>query len=109
MAKGIKGSSSFDFRWNTSALSNLLEGPNGDVARFIDAKGAIVESAAKRNASGRPGPNVITGRGRSSIGRRMGIDGRGLYCEVGAGAYYMGILEKKGTYVWLRPALSALS
>lgn len=108
MAKGIIGKSSVELTFNTGVLRKLLEDKGGDVGRYLDAKGALVESAAKRNASGRPGPNVITGRGRSSITHVLGADGAGLYCDVGAGAFYMGILEKRGRYVWLRPALSAV-
>lgn len=108
MASGVRASTSVDFHWNTAALDALLKGPSGPTAKMLDAKGALVESQAKRNASGRPGPNVVTGRGRSSITHRMGSDGQGLYCDIGSGAFYMGILEKQGHYTWLRPALSAI-
>ncbi len=47
---------------------SLLESPSGPVARDLQRRGLRIESQAKINASGRPGPNVDTGRLRSSIG-----------------------------------------
>lgn len=94
-------------RWNDNVARELLESQHGPVARMLEGRGARVEAQAKQNASGRPGPNVITGRGRSSITHVLGVDGRGVYCDVGSGAFYMGIHERRGKYPWLRSALTA--
>lgn len=100
-------SSGGTLKWNEGVLRDLLESQHGPVAKELERRGQRVEAQAKQNASGRPGPNVITGRGRSSITHALGVDGRGVYCDVGSGAFYMGIHERRGKYPWLRSALTA--
>ena len=51
---------------NQAALHKLLRSPDGPVARDLARRAIRVESQAKRNASGRPGPIVRSGRLRSS-------------------------------------------
>ena len=74
-------------------------------------RGLRVESQAKVNASGRPGPNVDTGRLRSSIQTSLRVDAFGLAAVVGAYTEYAAYVEQ-GTdrapaYPYLRPALPA--
>jgi HK97 gp10 family phage protein len=81
------------------------------VAVDLYKRGLRVESQAKQNASGRPGPNVDTGRLRSSILTTMTEDARGPVAVVGAYTSYA-IYVEKGTdnapaYPFLRPALPA--
>lgn len=97
--------------WNQSALSELLSGPHGAVAADLAARAIRVESAAKANATHRPGPEVVTGRLRDSISWRLGQDAAGLYADIGSNVQYAIFLEL-GTvnmipYPFLRPALSA--
>jgi len=95
------------------ALDELLEGTDGPVAAYLSRLGVAGESAAKQNASGRPGPNVQTGRLRSSIRWVVGRDGAGLYLDIGSDVEYAGFVEE-GTdrapaYPYLRPVLDMLA
>lgn len=97
--------------WHHAALSRLLESEHGGIARDLDRRGTKVESQAKKNASGRPGPEVDTGRLRASITHVIGKDGEGVYCDVGTNVEYALFVEE-GTinappYPFLKPALSA--
>lgn len=93
-------------------LDELLTSVDGPVGRDLQRRGVVGESAAKQNASGRPGPNVQTGRLRSSIRWVVGHDGAGLYLDVGSDVEYAGYVEE-GTdrapaYPYLEPALPAM-
>lgn len=96
---------------NQAALHKLLRSPDGPVARDLARRAIRVESQAKRNASGRPGPRVRSGRLRSSISWTIGEDGRGLYARVGSNVFYARYVEMGTTrspaYPYLRPALRA--
>lgn len=97
------------FHWNDTALRELLEGSYGGVAHDLERRAVAVESAAKVNASGRPGPRVQTGRLRSSITHALGHDGQGLYADIGSSVEYARFVEL-GTshappYEFLQPAL----
>jgi hypothetical protein len=94
-----------------AALQRLLNGPDGDVARDLSRRAIRVESQAKLNASGRPGPNVRTGRLRSSITWQLGRDTESIYADIGSAVEYA-IYVERGTdrapaYPFLKPALSA--
>jgi hypothetical protein len=102
----VPSSGGLTLRWNDGNLRRLLS-KSGDIGRYMERGGLTVESQAKRNASARPGPNVITGRGRSSITHKLGEDGRGVYVDIGTNVNYMAILELQGTYTWLVRAMSA--
>jgi phage gpG-like protein len=96
------------FRWNLTGLETLLR--VGIMPNLI--KRAIqVEAAAKRNASGRPGPNVITGRLRGSITWRPGMDELSPYVDIGTNVFYAPFVElgtsRAPAYPFLRPALEA--
>ena len=99
------------FRFNEAEMRQLLEGPNGPVARELAKRAMRIESRAKQNASGRPGPNVRTGRLRSSITWRLGQDSQGLYADIGTNVPYGYYLEtglRNGArYPFLQPALIA--
>jgi HK97 gp10 family phage protein len=99
------------FRMNTAALNEMLRGPAGVVARDLARRAVRVESAAKDNASGRPGPNVITGRLRGSITWRLGADAEGLYADIGTNVEYAPYVEfgtsRAPAYPFLGPALEA--
>lgn len=97
--------------WNEASLRALLKGRNGPVARDLARRAIKVESAAKRYASGRPGPNVQTGRLRGSITWAIGTDGGGLYADVGTNVFYAPFVElgtsRAPAYPFLGPALDA--
>lgn len=99
------------FRFNEPEIRNLLEGTTGPVARELARHAMRIESRAKTNASGRPGPNVRTGRLRSSITWRLGHDAEGLYADIGTNVPYGYYLEtglRNGArYPFLLPALLA--
>lgn len=100
------------FVLNPAGLQRLFTSPAGPIAIDLTRRAIRVESQAKINASGRPGPNVITGRGRASITHRLAFDDRGLFAEVGTNVFYMGLLETGRTrngakYPFLVPALQA--
>lgn len=90
------------FRWNEAGLIALMR---GGVMPNLILRAIQVEAAAKRNASGRPGPNVITGRLRGSLTWRLGDDFRGLYADIGTSVFYAPFVENK--YPYLMPALDA--
>lgn len=97
--------------WNDRELERLLVGPDGPVARDLARRAINVESRAKLNASGRPGPNVRTGRLRASITWEIDRDARGLVARIGSNVSYAGYVEQ-GTdrappYPYLQPALPA--
>lgn len=101
-----------DFIWDEAALAALLSGTNGGVATDLARRAERVTSRAKQNATGRPGPNVDTGRLRSSISWRLGQDGQGVYADIGTGVPYGRILELGLTrngrkFPFLVPALQA--
>lgn len=94
--------------WDNVALRLALSTAE---ARDLALRAIRVESAAKVNASGRPGPNVRTGRLRASISWRLGEDALGLYADVGSNVEYAGFVElgtdRAPAYPYLRPALEA--
>jgi hypothetical protein len=101
------------FEPNEPGIQFLFRSPNGDVARDLARRAIRVESQAKVNASGRPGPNVITDRLRSSItwGGQIYQDEHGLFAVVGSNVHYARYVElgtdRAPPYPYLRPALSA--
>ena len=101
-----------DVIYNEAALRELLAGPNGPVARDLARRAIRVETQAKINATGRPGPRVDTGRLRSSISWRLGTDSQGVFADIGTGVPYGRILELGLTrngrrFPFLEPALAA--
>jgi phage gpG-like protein len=97
--------------WNDRALAELLESPRGGIARELGLRGARVETAAKQFASGQGGgPQVRTGRLRSSINWFLGVDGRGVYAQVGSPVSYAAFVElgtsRSKPYPYLVPALA---
>jgi hypothetical protein len=102
-----------DFVWNEMELARLLKSPAGPVARDLARRAILVQGAAQRNASGRPGPNVDTGRLRSSIFWAIGTDQEGLFADIGTNVEYGFYLEtglvNGARYPFLEPALQAAS
>jgi len=100
-----------DIIYDLAALQRLLTSEQGPVARDLARRLIRCESAAKQNASGRPGPRVQTGRLRSSISWRLGEDRRSVYGDYGTGVEYGYYLEtglRNGRrYPFLLPALNA--
>jgi hypothetical protein len=80
--------------WNEIELERLLNSEEGDVARELLRRGRNVESQAKVNASGQPGPNVRTGRLRSSITHQLSRDERGLVVRIGSNVEYARFVEE---------------
>lgn len=96
------------FRFNQVGLIELVKGP---VVVDLIRRAIRVEAQAKRNATGRPGPMVRTGRLRGSITWRLGSDIVNPYVDVGTAVHYAPFVEL-GTryappYPFLRPALEA--
>jgi phage gpG-like protein len=102
--------SATSFRFNEWELKRLL-GAGGPIAQDIVKRAIRVESSAKEHATGRPGPNVRTGRLRGSITWRLGQDGEGVYADIGSAVHYAPYVElgtsRMPAYPYLRPALEA--
>lgn len=94
-----------DLIFNEGEVRRLLRGRDGPVARDLARRAVRVETQAKLNASGRPGPNVRSGRLRGSISWTLGEDTRGLFAAVGTNVEYAAYVE--ALYPYLKPALSA--
>lgn len=100
---------------NDAGIQKLFNSPDGEVAKNLARRAIRVESQAKTNASGRPGPRVRTGRLRSSIHWELVTETNGvggtLYARVGSTVSYAIYVEKGSSrapaYPYLRPALSA--
>jgi hypothetical protein len=102
---------SVDVRFHENELRRLLDS-HGGVATDLARRAIAVESQAKVNASGRPGPRVDTGRLRSSITWRLGEDAQGVYADIGTGVPYgrileLGLTRNGARYPFLEPALEA--
>jgi len=110
------------FVFNEHYLTSLLRDENGMVAKDLQRRALNVESQAKLNASGQPvagaqnpegrGPNVDTGRLRSSITHELARKDDGtLVARIGTNVSYGKPLETglRGgrTYPFLVPALEA--
>lgn len=103
--------------WNDAALTALLAGQGGAVARDLARRAIRVETQAKINASHTPpsvpgsGPAVRTGRLRASITWALGFDSEGQYVDVGSNVEYAAYVElgtdRMGARPYLRPALVA--
>lgn len=98
--------------WNDAEVRALLTGESGPVAHDLLRRGLLVQAAAKNFATGHGGgPNVRTGRLRSSISTVLGVDELGLYCDIGSNVEYAGYVELGTRYMharpFLRPALEA--
>lgn len=111
------------FRFNRQGLRNVLESQRGPVGRDLAKRAIRVTNEARLNATGRAvegatntegrGPNVDTGRLRSSITFVIGHDNDGLYADIGTNVHYGYNLETGATrngvkYPFLVPALSAV-
>lgn len=101
-----------EFVWDKAALEELLNSSSGPIGKKLKQLGIRVQTAAKRNASGRPGPNVQTGRLRSSIAEELSHDAEGLVERVGTDVEYA-IYVEMGTshapaYPFLRPAADSI-
>jgi hypothetical protein len=112
--------------WDDEALRRLLESPQGPVVADLMRRGQNVENQAKLNASGRHGvegavnpssrgPNVDTGRLRSSISHAPGVNQIGPFVDIGTNVWYgrrleLGWTSSRGQffkYPFLVPALPA--
>lgn len=97
-----------NFQINEAQLRELLTGRNGPVMRDLAKRAIRVQNRAKSNATGRPGPNVITGRLKGSITWRLGRDSKSPYADVGTAVHYAPFVElghKNTKHVY--PVLSA--
>lgn len=97
-----------DFQFNHTGLEQLLR---TSVMQDLSRRAILVESAAKVNATGRPGPMVRTGRLRGSITWRAGYDSHSPYVDIGSAVVYAPFVElgtsRMPSYPFLRPALEA--
>lgn len=96
------------FHIEQAGLRELIQGP---IAQDLVRRAIRVESAAKQNATGRPGPNVITGRLRGSITWRLAKDPISPYVDIGTAVHYAPFVElgtrNAPAYPFLRPALES--
>ena len=110
---------------STAALERFLAGQDGPVFQFLVQGAMRVESQAKLNATGIPvdgasnpegrGPKVQTGRLRSSITIKPGINEEGPFVDVGTPVFYGQFLERGWSrsagnwfrYPFFQPALVA--
>lgn len=105
-----------DIQWDDSGFGEIERSALADLSQ----RAIRVESAAKTNATGRPGPNVRTGRLRGSITWKTGSDEQGPYVDIGTNVEYAAAVElgheivRNGrvvghapAYPYLRPALEA--
>lgn len=96
------------FRFEESGLREILRGP---VTKDLARRAIRVESSAKQHATGRPGPNVRTGRLRGSITWRLGADAAGPYADIGSAVLYAPYVElgtsRMPAYPFLRPGLES--
>lgn len=101
-----------EFQWDHAALDKLLNSSDGPVGKLLKSAGIKVQRAAKRNASGRPGPKVQTGRLRASITEELTRDGDELVERIGTDVEYAPYVEfgtsRAPAYPFLRPALDAI-
>lgn len=79
-----------EVRVNTQTLERQL---NDAIMQNLIRRAIRVEAAAKANATHRPGPNVVTGRLRSSIGWKPGADSQGPYVDIGSNLTYAPFVE----------------
>lgn len=95
-----------------TVLDAVLNDPQGLVGLDLARRLQRAVNAAKVNASGRPGPNVVTGRLRASIAFQLGRDAKGLFGDYGTnvkyGLYLETGLRNGATYPFLVPAMEAL-
>ena len=112
---------SFRFIPNPHGIHEVFADPHGPVAKDLTRRAINVESQAKINASGNPvdgannpegrGPNVQTGRLRSSITHELVERDDTLVARIGTNVEYALPLEtglaNGNTYPFLVPALEA--
>lgn len=86
-------------------LKQLL-GIHGATGIMLARVGVKFESRAKFYASGNSGgPNVDTGRFRSSLSYRLGEDAEGAYVECGSDVEYASFLELGTVNMAARPSI----
>lgn len=98
----------FEIVLNDAALRQLVRSPNGPAAKDLARRAQKVVNCAKNFASTGvlPGPNVDTGRLRSSITFVIGADAGGLFARVGTNVHYAPYLELGTRRMKERPFLA---
>ena len=82
MAVSLKGSTSKILQ---PGYNQLTKDPRSPVGRDIQRRAIRVTARMKSNASGRPGPNIITRNLYESIAfLDFGADSRGIFANIGA-------------------------
>ena len=98
--------------WNEVVLTEFFNSPLSAVGRDLARRAIAVESLARQNAShSKPsvrgsGPAVQSGRLRSSISWRFGVDAEGLYADIGTNVEYAHYLDGPDN-VYDRPFLTS--
>jgi phage gpG-like protein len=82
----------FALDFDDDAVVAFLRGA-GPVAKDIERRAINVVALAKQNASGRPGPNVDTGRLRASISYSIDEGAEGVKATITANAEYASFVE----------------
>lgn len=87
-------------------LKAEMLGSHGPVGKMLSRVGVKFESRAKYYASGNEGgPNVDTGRFRSSLTWILGQDGEGPYVDLGSNVEYAVFLELGTRFMDARPSI----
>lgn len=95
----------FTVKISESALAQMF-GTHGIVGKMLTRVGVKFESRGKYYASGNEGgPNVDTGRFRSSLTYIVGSDGGGAYVDCGSDVEYAVFLELGTVYMDPRPSI----
>lgn len=98
-------SADFTVKLDASALAATL-GSHGLVGKMLTRVGVKFESRSKYYASGNEGgPNVDTGRFRSSLTYDVGEDGQGAYVDCGSNVEYAIFLELGTVHMAPRPSI----
>lgn len=97
---------SVEYSWNGDKVKRAIHAAG---VRGVKRVLVLAESEAKKNASGRPGPKVQTGRLRASITHRIAdTTNEGVIGQVGSNVEYAEPVEfgtsKRRAYPFLRPA-----
>ncbi len=83
----------FKLQIDPAATIALLRDPVGIVGKDMERRAINVVTLAKQNASGRPGPNVDTGRLRNSISSKIEVSAEGIKAVISADVEYASFVE----------------
>lgn len=84
----------YSLQFDPAALTSFLRTADGPIGKDLERRAINVVALAKHNASGRPGPNVDTGRLRASIHQEeVEVGPEGLRIRITADVEYASFVE----------------